>query len=106
TAMAQDPDYREAQNNLGVLYGQQGKNREAEELLRQATENNPQYTQAFINFGLILAGEPRFPEAEQPIRTALKISPDNSQALKVLAMVLTRMTRTDAGMGYFNKGSE
>src|SRR5207245_4416339 len=51
----------------------------------------------------ILAGESRFHEAEQPIRNALKISPDNSQALTVLAMVLTRMTRTEEGISYFRK---
>jgi Tfp pilus assembly protein PilF len=54
-AITVDPGYAEAQNNLGVLYGQQRKNKQAEELFRQATENNPQYTQAFINPGLILA---------------------------------------------------
>src|SRR5207302_4397257 len=66
--IALDPGYAEAQNNLGVLCGQQGENKEAEELFRKATENNPQYTQAFINLGLILAGDSHFPEAEQVIR--------------------------------------
>ena len=32
-----------------------GKNSQAEQLLRQATENNPRYAQAFVNLGLVLA---------------------------------------------------
>ena len=62
-AIALDPQYAEAQNNLGVLYGQLGKSGEAEQLFRQATENNPQYGQAFANLGMILASESRYSEA-------------------------------------------
>jgi len=54
---------RKRKNNLGVLYGQQGRNGDAEALFRQAVENNPQYGQAFMNLGLILAAQERFAEA-------------------------------------------
>ena len=102
-AIALDPQYAEAQANLGVLYGQQGKNSQAEQLLRQATENNPQYAQAFVNLGLVLAAQSRFPEAEQALRSALKIGEDNSQALTVLAMVLARTGRQAEAVTYFRK---
>ena len=71
TAISLDPQFAEAHGNLGVLYGQQGKSAEAEELLRKAIENNPKYAQAYVNLGLILAGEGRFPEAEKEIREAV-----------------------------------
>ena len=88
-----------------MLYGQQGNNSQAEQLLRQATENNPQYAQAFVNLGLVLAAQSRFPEAEQALRSALKIGEDNPQALTVLAMVLSRTGRTDEAVPIFARSS-
>jgi len=73
TATSLDPQYAEAENNLGVVYGQQGKSAEAEKAIPAGSENNPQYAQAFVNLGLILAGQSRFPEANQALQTAVRL---------------------------------
>src|SRR5207237_6829046 len=39
----------------------------------------------------------------QAIRTGLKLSATNSRALPVLSMILTRLERTEEGIGYFKK---
>jgi len=98
-----DPQNAEAQA-IWVYCTRQGNNGRAEQLLRQATENNPHTFRPSVNLGLVLAAESRFPEAEQALRSALKIAEDNSQALTVLAMVLSRTGRTDRGRPLFSQG--
>jgi len=103
TATSLDPQYAEAENNLGVVYGQQGKSAEAEKLFRQAVENNPQYAQAFVNLGLILAGQSRFPEANQALQTAVRLEPNNTKALSSRAMVLIRLGQPAEAVTDFRK---
>ena len=73
TAISLDPQYAEAQNNLGVLWPRRQKG-EAEQLFRRATENNPQYAQAYANLGLILASESRYAEAGQALEAPCSLS--------------------------------
>jgi len=73
----------EAENNLGVVYGQQGKSAEAEKLFRQAVENNPQYAQAFVNLGLILAVSRDFRKQTKPFRRPSGLNRTNTKALSL-----------------------
>jgi tetratricopeptide (TPR) repeat protein len=69
---------------------QAGRTREAEQLFRQAVEDNPRYAQAFLNLGLALAGQERFAEAEQYLTGALALAPGDARAQAALRMVQER----------------
>jgi len=90
-----NPQYAEAQSNLGVLYGRLGDTKQAEQMFRLATENNSHYEQAFVNLGLILASESRLSEAEQVLRHALQLNPNNERAKTAETMVSARLKHAD-----------
>ena len=54
-AIELDPQLTEAQLNLATIYDGRGQVKEAEALLRQATEEDPKYAQARFNLGMVLA---------------------------------------------------
>lgn len=81
------PQYAEAENNLGTLYGQRGKDAEAEQWFRKALTSNPKFTSAMINLSATLASESRLAEAQDVLQQALQNEPGNKEALKLKAMI-------------------
>ena len=73
-ALEADPEFAEAQSNLGVLYSQQGKNADAATRFQKAIETDPKYSKAYVNYGLLLAQQGALPEAEQQLRAAIQVN--------------------------------
>jgi tetratricopeptide (TPR) repeat protein len=82
-AIAIDPDFALAQNQMGYLDSQSGDSASAEEHFRRALRAAPGYTQAWVSLAATLGMESRFPEAQQALASALQLDPKNSQALQL-----------------------
>jgi len=93
-ALALDPDFEEARENLGGLYLRLGRPAEAEPHLRRAIELDPSSSAAHSNLSIVqlLAGD--LGAAERTARRALELSRDNDWARFVLGVTLLRNAAT------------
>jgi tetratricopeptide (TPR) repeat protein len=93
-ALALDPDFGEAQENLGALYLKLGRPAEAEPHLRRAIELDPSSSAAYSNLSAVqlLSGDPG--AAERTARRALELSRGNDWARFVLGVTLLRNAAT------------
>jgi tetratricopeptide (TPR) repeat protein len=87
-AVALDPDFAEAHENLGALYLKLERPAEAEPHIRRAIELNPSFSFAHSDLSAIqlLAGD--FEAAERSARRALQLSGGNDWARFVLGATL------------------
>jgi Flp pilus assembly protein TadD len=93
TAISLKPHFADAENNLGALYGQQGKDREAEQIFRNAIRDNRRFTRAIVNLAATLASESRFAEATTVLQQALQIDPGNKEAQSLRNMIAAQQTQ-------------
>jgi Tfp pilus assembly protein PilF len=93
TAISLSPNFADAENNLGTLAGQQGKDAEAEQLFRDAIRDNSVFTSAMVNLAATLASEGRFQEAAAVAQRALQVEPGNKDAQSLRAMIATQQNR-------------
>ena len=87
-AIAIDPFYFEAINNLGVQFVRLGEFEQACRLFTRATEIDPSDPFAEMNLAFALLSLHRFPEAEQAARASLRSDPRSPRARFYLAISL------------------
>ena len=87
TAIAIDELFYPAKANLAVLLNAQGRNEEAEALLRSIVEAYPEQYDVFYSLGLLLAEMGRYPEAERSLSVAAAGMPDHPGAQRNLRAV-------------------
>ena len=95
-ALALDPDFAEAHENLGALYLKLDRPAEAEQHVRRAIELNPSSSFAHSDLSALqlLSGDPG--AAERSARRALELSRGNDWARFMLGMSLLRDPATHA----------
>jgi len=71
-ALALDPEYYEAENDLALELEAAGQPGEAEQTLRDLSQTAPGHVLAVANLALLLRQERRYPEMEAVARQALK----------------------------------
>ena len=77
-AIGRESTFVPARMNLATLLSKQGKNRDAEELLREAVRLQPEWGQAHYSLGLLLAEDrKRLPEAIRSLERAAGYWTDN-----------------------------
>ena len=71
---------------MGVAFSAQGRLREAEQVLREATETcyEGALYEAFLNLGLILLARERHEEAAESLREAIHLNAECGPAIKAL----------------------
>jgi Flp pilus assembly protein TadD len=87
TAITLKPDFADAENNLGTLYGQRGNDAAAEQMFREAIKSDPAFPRALVNLAATLASESRFSEADKVVQQVLHMDPENKDALQLQAML-------------------
>ncbi len=90
-AVAIQPDFAEAHNNLGIALRLLGRLDEAQETLRTALMLRPDYAEAHSNLGNVLTAAGRFQEAVQSYRQAIALRPDYADACSNLGNALTEL---------------
>lgn len=93
-ALALDPEYAEAHENLGALYLKLNRPAEAETHIRRAIELNPSSSVAHSDLAAIQLLSGDLGAAERSARRALELSRGNDWARFVLGMTLLRNTAT------------
>ena len=87
-AIALDPDYAEAHNDLGVAYVRLGRHPEAASEFRRALEMIPGESVPYSNLAGVLFLSGQRDEAEVNARRAIRLSPSSAQARLVLGRLL------------------
>jgi len=87
-AIAIDPDYMEAHNNLGARYIALGDNDRAVEQLEIALRLDPSSVFAQLNLSLAFYFLKRGDEAEQCARNAIRMTPEVPKAHDLLGLIL------------------
>ena len=87
-AVAIDPLYFEAWNNLALELEAAGQKREAEQVFRHLIESEPRHVLGFTNLAALLSGQKRYAEAEAVARQAMKLHKYSFKANLVLGSVL------------------
>jgi Tfp pilus assembly protein PilF len=84
-AIAIYPDYVEAYNNLGVVYGRLGDRARNLEALQKAVILNDHFAPAYLNLARMAIADRDLVQAEVLLDKAVAIEPTNSQMLALLA---------------------
>ncbi len=84
-AIAIYPDYAEAYNNLGVVYGRLGDRTRNLEALQKAVSLNDHFAPAYLNLARMAIADRDLVQAEALLDKAVAIEPTNSQVLVLLA---------------------
>lgn len=92
-ALALDPQYYEAENNLALEYKDAGQPELAVSTLKHLTESAPNHALAFNNLAALLCESKRYAEAEAVERQAVKLHPFSFKANLLLATALIRQGR-------------
>jgi tetratricopeptide (TPR) repeat protein len=82
-ALAADPDYWEAANDLGCAYLKLGQQRSAQEAFQRAIDIDPENAIAYTNMGMSALVEGDYKLAKQSALSALRIEPDLLEAMAV-----------------------
>jgi len=80
-----------ANNNLGILLAEQGKEQDAIHHYQEALRTYPDYDKAHNNLGTLLIGQKQYDEATHHFREALRINPEYAEARYNLALALEAM---------------
>jgi tetratricopeptide (TPR) repeat protein len=87
-AVAIDPEFADAFNELGAVEANQGDNPRAIENFQKAIALAPQHRMALANLCIVLAKAKRFDEAAEIARRALQVAPGSGSVRFVLATSL------------------
>lgn len=102
-AIAVDPVYAHAYNNLGLVLLQQGRADEAMAHFRHALSLDPQLAQAHMNCGNVLWQKGLTSEAIHSFRAALLLNPKLSEAHNNLGALLKIQGLADSALACFQK---
>ena len=84
-AIAFDPDYAAAYNNLGVLYSRLNDDVHEREALEKAIRLDDHLAAAYVNLAKLCLRQKNFPEAETLLGKAESLNPMNTDSLMLLA---------------------
>ncbi len=92
-AIRAKPDFDKAYYDLGMIWFNQNRLKEAEAAFKGVVRLNPDDSQAYGNLGIICVRDGRLEKAEQYFRSAIRLNPDDTVARQNLeALVRSRKT--------------
>jgi regulator of sirC expression with transglutaminase-like and TPR domain len=84
-ALALDPDYATAYNNLGVLYAKTNDLPNEEQALKKAISLDDHFIPALLNLAKLDIRQKDFPDAESLLLREVAVDPNNPESLLLLA---------------------
>ena len=84
-AIAIDPHYAAAYNNLGVLYARMNDDAHEREALEKAISLDDHFAAPNVNLAKLCLREKNFPKAETLLEKAVSVDPNNAESLMLLA---------------------
>lgn len=84
-ALALEPNYATAYNNLAVLYSKTNDLTNEEQALKKAMALDEHFAPALLNYGKLCLRQKNFPQAETLLQKEVSLDPDNPESLLLLA---------------------
>jgi Tfp pilus assembly protein PilF/2-polyprenyl-3-methyl-5-hydroxy-6-metoxy-1,4-benzoquinol methylase len=118
-ALEIQPDYADANNNMGIAFNEMGDSIEAIDCFKNALKINPNHPDAYNNMGIALNEKGESKAAIESYKKALKIRPDYADAHNNMGIALNENgdlelaiesykkaleIRPDSAEAYFNMG--
>lgn len=104
-AIAIDPSYAEAHNNLGVVLMKQGRLDDAAGSFRQALNIKPGLARAHLNCGVIEMAQGRLDEARGYFHAALQFDPCLAEAHNNLGSLFEAERDTEKALAHFREAA-
>lgn len=101
-----DPDYWEAQYNLGVIYYNFDKYSKALQQFKKVIERNPAFYKPYYGIGVIYYLQGQYRQAIRNFKTALKINPNHDRSLYYLGRVYVRLDSIPKALEYLDRASK
>jgi tetratricopeptide (TPR) repeat protein len=89
--------------NLGLLYTQMGRMRDAESELQTALRLDPRYVPALVNLADLYRIQQRETEAQQLLEKAIATAPKAAEPIHALGLLKTRLGRHQEALALFAK---
>jgi tetratricopeptide (TPR) repeat protein len=105
-ALSLDPDFWEAQYNLGVIYFNYDQYGRALSQFEKVINQNPNFYKPYYGMGMIYFLQRNYSQALQSYQRVLQLSPDHDRALYYLGRIYVRMDSVEKGLEYLNKSAE
>jgi protein O-GlcNAc transferase len=105
-ALALDPNYADALNNLGVILTGLEQADEAIIHLQKAISLRPDHAESHYNLGIALTSRHRFEDAAKSFQRALDLKPDFPEALNNLGNVFGHQGKMDQARACFERAIE
>jgi len=102
-ALLRDPKEPSALNDLGELYLNQGKMKEAGELFQRALKSDPNYPDAYNNMGIIYAEMGEDTQAIAAFEKAMKEKISYATAANNLGVIYRKQRNIQKSIAYFQK---
>jgi tetratricopeptide (TPR) repeat protein len=93
-AIAADPEYWDAENNLGYIHLALAQREQAQEAFARATKIDPENPIGYVNLGIAALCNKRYSLAEESARRALRLAPAMCQAKALMGIA-------EAGEGHW-----
>ncbi len=84
-AIALEPKYATAYNNLAVLYAKTNDLANEEQALKKSLALDDHFAPALLNYGKLSIRQKNFPQAEMLLQREAALDPDNTESLLLLA---------------------
>ncbi len=105
-ALKEDPDFWEAQYNLGVIYYNFDKFNKAIDQFKSVLKKNPDFYKPYYGLGVIYYLKNQFNEAIRRFERVLKLAPDHDRSLYYLGRVYVKMGSIEKGLDLLNRSAE
>ncbi len=102
-ALALDPNYVTAYNNLAVLYAKTDDVANEEQALKKAVSLDEHFAPALLNYAKLSIRQKNFPQAETLLEKAAAQDPDNPESLLLLADSQYMLRHFDAAIATADK---
>ena len=105
-ALTLDPNFWEAQYNLGVIYFNFDQYGRALNQFEKVSSQNPNFYKPYYGMGIIYFLQRNYQKAIENYNRVLNLSPDHDRALYYLGRIYVRLDSLSKGLDYLNKSAE
>ncbi len=105
-AIEQDPNFWEAQYNLGVIYYNFDRYEEALAQFKKVSQKNPRFYKPYFGMGIIYYLKKDNAEAIRQFNKVLALNPKHDRSLYYLGRVYLRLDSLEKGIDYLMKSLE
>ncbi len=102
-ALSLDPEYLDAENNLGNIHLQLGEPELAEKCFRRVIECKPEFAEAYGNLGIALKNLKRFDEAIEHLSQAISLQPNDVYLYQNLGNVYRKLENYHEAISMYRK---